>query len=127
MPRLILKVSGVILIGAAGWGLTPRLWPVNVFRSPGSIRFELLKKTPLGTDREEVRRYLRSVHWRAELVDMHGYETAGYPAKEPASSAIIARPPGYYAPFAVDPKVVYGFDSRNRLNQIAVTKEVDAL
>jgi hypothetical protein len=107
--------------------VAPRVWPTNVFASSSDIRISLLKQTPLGSRRDHVDAYLRSASYRSKYMDMRGYETGGYPTSMPASSAVIAVLPRYYAPFRVDVEAVYAFDSRGRLIGIEVNKYVDAL
>jgi hypothetical protein len=100
--------------------------PVNLFMSERGIETELRRRTPLATPRVEVERFARSVGWRTQLINMRGYETAGYPTKVRASSAVMASVGCYYAPLRVDVQVVYAFDSQDHLIAVEAHKEVDA-
>jgi hypothetical protein len=125
--RRIAIVFLLVILVAVISCVTPRVWPTNVFASSGAVRISLLKHTPLGSGRDRVDAYLRSAHYPTKYVDMRGQETLGYPTSIPASSAIIAVLPRYYAPFRVDIEAVYAFDSGGRLIGIEVNKYVDAL
>ncbi len=126
MRRLAL-IFLLVLVVAAISCVAPRIWPTNVFASSGDVRICLLKHTPLGSGRDRVYAYLRFARYPTKNVDMRGQETLGYPTSIPASSAVIAVLPRYYAPFRVDIEAVYAFDSRGRLIGIEVNKYVDAL
>ena len=125
--RIAILLLLLVFVAAAIFWVAPRVWPTNVFASPNDIRMSLLKHTPLGSRRDQVDGYLRSASYHSKYMDMRGYETGGYPTSIPASSAVIAELPRYYAPFRVDVKAVYAFDARERLIGIEVDKEVDAL
>src|SRR5258707_65208 len=95
---VFLLVIAVVAISC----LAPRVWPTNVFVSSSKIRLSLLEHTPLGSSRDQVDAYLRIANYHSKYVNMRGQETLGYPTRIPASSAVIALLPRYYAPFRVD-------------------------
>jgi hypothetical protein len=116
----------VVSLCFVGWILRGLVVPVNLFMSAKGIDAELRRRTPVGTPRAEVQRFARDAGWRSEFVNMRGYETAGYPAAVRASSAVVANAGSYYAPLRVDVRIVYAFDSQDRLIAVETQKEVDA-
>jgi hypothetical protein len=108
--------------------MRPRLYPVCVFRSPASIRESLLTRTPLGSSRALVDKWLRSAGYPATVIDMRGSDDrSGYPTSLPSAYALIARMPWYYLPFRADTEAVYSFNQQGRLIGVEVHKSVDAL
>jgi len=117
----IIAALGVVIIATTAW-----FYSHSLFRPEARIRASLLKQTPLGTGKTEVRTLVEKQGWVDPSFKEQSYFRFNLSGGVPVT-AIGGRLGHYSFPYSTVVSAIWEFDSSNRLVNISVIKASDDL
>jgi hypothetical protein len=122
--------AGLIALVAAGVTVVYVTYPGRLvyWRSEGAVEDFLREQTPLGSSQETVLKWLRHEGVKPTVTTAFIPPNSEYPPTRVGGSSFINESLAHYwAPFPVDVEAFYIFDSDNRLADVRVRDDIDAL